>query len=1080
MKHHYISCFAALLTGSLLISTGASADNAGKRLVRKPAALMAVHDGHTDRKALQTKQFGSFKAPLGRIKTDGTPSATIAGAPMWGYLTGPDGSDWLFTQTFTTGSDGYYTDSKITVYDNTNVKQGEFTVTPPEGAGINEIQPYGMVTTNFFDKDESTKEILVYVHRVGSASDGYTGTSTITAYHLDGTAAKEFDGSQGMIFDASASSYNTYKRMLLINLATDSDGESAYRIDVIAPPKGYGATETTVEHSFYIKEGLAINSVGPFINAYKIDGQPYYAISHYEKPYYTGEFDDNFQMITTPDNKYVVTVYDKNYKVVKEISVPVENPENAYRMMGFGYLTDKDLTKGRFTGDDDFNFVITTDDYYYIDDTDKFTFDAYNGSSEKVKTICDNVDAEGILKLSDIEGQEEQWAFGQTLENSTQQVKLVNVPSCETAAILPSTINGQSITTTMDRYPEGGSYKYAVTLGSAVTDIDGNVLAQIALLNKDLTQDKIVRFNLGKNGIYFLPSLTSTTLNPYLFNTTDGREYVYLSYIGRGDGSSKNDTHLVVADSLGNTIKDYVGDDTKGAIQTASFLNIGTKNASMFIGYYNQTSRDYNLEFIPLPFEKFANGGDGTEKSPYLVSTLGDMQQMKNEPSAYYKQDADIDMSVSGQSWTPVEEFYGSYDGAGHSLDNLTINGDGLDNVGLFGLLQAGSKISNLVINAPEITVGDNTSYVGTVAGMTMSDSISSVHVNDAYISGSAEAAPMAVGGIVGYHSLNSSVTSSSFNDGTIYLPAASSVGGIVGETRTSTTVNACSASGEFTANNTLGGIIGSQGMNAGAVTNSHADVTLKAGNNVGGIAGASNRGGISNCYAEGTIEATTPDTWTDMLNAGGIVGSLAVDWASSETPVVSNNVAALSKIIVPESNYGDKSVNRIVGYTADCEQEYVDAGITEKGVQTNYADAALIVGNATVTDGTANNSDGESVESASLDTDFFNKLGFIFGETADAPWKETDGLPILYFETKTTTGINNTVAGGNGAAIKLSDGILSAEDAARIDLYSVSGQKVAGSYAASVDVRSLGRGIYIVVVTDNSGHSKAQKIMIK
>ncbi len=106
MKHHYISCFAVLLTGSLLMSTGASAGNADKRLVRKPAALMAVHDGHTDRKALQTKQFGSFKAPLGRIKTDGTPSATISGAPMWGYLTGPDGSDWLFTQTFTTGSDG--------------------------------------------------------------------------------------------------------------------------------------------------------------------------------------------------------------------------------------------------------------------------------------------------------------------------------------------------------------------------------------------------------------------------------------------------------------------------------------------------------------------------------------------------------------------------------------------------------------------------------------------------------------------------------------------------------------------------------------------------------------------------------------------------------------------------------------------------------------------------------------------------------------------------------------------------------------------------------------------------------------
>ncbi|MCD7761924.1 MAG: glycosyltransferase family 39 protein [Lachnospiraceae bacterium] len=94
--------------------------------------------------------------------------------------------------------------------------------------------------------------------------------------------------------------------------------------------------------------------------------------------------------------------------------------------------------------------------------------------------------------------------------------------------------------------------------------------------------------------------------------------------------------------------------------------------------------------------EVFA-GGSGTYEDPYLIETADQLMlfaRMVNEgrsfEGSYIRQTADIDLE--GYDWVPIGEygsgayFYGTYDGAGHVIRNMTFDDSG-SNGGLFGAL---------------------------------------------------------------------------------------------------------------------------------------------------------------------------------------------------------------------------------------------------------------------------------------------------------------------------------------------------------------------------------------------------------
>lgn len=121
-------------------------------------------------------------------------------------------------------------------------------------------------------------------------------------------------------------------------------------------------------------------------------------------------------------------------------------------------------------------------------------------------------------------------------------------------------------------------------------------------------------------------------------------------------------------------------------------------------------------------------GGDGTELNPYLVEDAQDLNAVRNDYSAYYKQSQNIDLSIY-TNWKPIHDypggiaFTGSYDGGDFIIDNLTVESDTENYLALFGLC-VGAKLKNIHIRNANIgsIVGSQKSQQGGILATVASD----------------------------------------------------------------------------------------------------------------------------------------------------------------------------------------------------------------------------------------------------------------------------------------------------------------------------------------------------------------------
>lgn len=153
---------------------------------------------------------------------------------------------------------------------------------------------------------------------------------------------------------------------------------------------------------------------------------------------------------------------------------------------------------------------------------------------------------------------------------------------------------------------------------------------------------------------------------------------------------------------------------------TALLLGLGFL---VFTGISNEAKKAHNIRgvFWGEPVEDTAGlPGKGTKYDPYRIDSADALCRFRDNVNrgysyygAYVRQTADLDLSEI-ENWVPIgifgsgNVFEGYYDGAGHTISNLTIRAPG-ENVGLFGVL--GGTVVNLGI--PSGTIEGN--CIGTV-----------------------------------------------------------------------------------------------------------------------------------------------------------------------------------------------------------------------------------------------------------------------------------------------------------------------------------------------------------------------------
>jgi hypothetical protein len=245
--------------------------------------------------------------------------------------------------------------------------------------------------------------------------------------------------------------------------------------------------------------------------------------------------------------------------------------------------------------------------------------------------------------------------------------------------------------------------------------------------------------------------------------------------------------------------------------------------------------------------------GSGTQADPYKIYTLDDLNNMRNNLTAYYELANDIDATPtlnwnSAAGWLPIYNFNGNFDGKYYKIKSLFINRPTTDQIGLFSYVTNGSAdilIQNVVLDNVNIT-GAN--YTGAICGNMFATNARTITFNKCCASGIINGNNY-TGGLIGYGSLDIWDTG-----GFYYVLNCYSMCTI------STSINT----------NYIGGIVG-YAYRANDLSNCYFVGLLKNSTQAGGITATTN-GNHSNNFYNSNCDATlvpqtgyTPKTTTEM-----------------------------------------------------------------------------------------------------------------------------------------------------------------------------------------------------------------------
>ncbi len=283
-----------------------------------------------------------------------------------------------------------------------------------------------------------------------------------------------------------------------------------------------------------------------------------------------------------------------------------------------------------------------------------------------------------------------------------------------------------------------------------------------------------------------------------------------------------------------------------------------------------------NVESYPTlrwtePVTATYGGGDGSEGSPFQISSCDQLQYMSHDLTAHYILTGDVDCSGI-TNFKPVgtidTPFTGGFDGDHHTISNLNINRPLRDTgVGLFGAIQ-GVAITDLVLNTNINISGHD--YVGSLVGNAVNSQITNVTAT-ATVSGHGQ-----VGGLIGAINGGTNVTHSSVLNGTT-VSGSSAVGGLIGLEASSTygvfyvTQSSAAATTVSGDNGNIGGLIGY--VSTGGIADSYSQSNISLGgiavSQVGGLIGGMSHGMLLRTYAAGTVSTNSTNATTAGLVGG-------------------------------------------------------------------------------------------------------------------------------------------------------------------------------------------------------------------
>ena len=941
-----------------------------------------------------------------QVRNDGSVT-TIGPVDNYGFLTGPDGSTWTYTAAYTTQS-GQVTAAEITLYDNYYNLVGTLSETfqlTETDLFIRNVEINSLVTRKFFNSDDNY-EIMLFI---SVATKDYTGRFYNSVYSLTDEGSKHVcnvDGNQVLAKNISTNKNDNYT-MVFFRQYYDANNKLFYNYDVYGKAE-YGTSQPVLKHTFEIpyQHIAALNDPMPIYmvqsGTYTID----YFVAQYEQPFFDPNIPVYEEPVINPNNNLVITRYDNKFKTLSEVKIPMiqdEDPGFLYTFYYLGGLGGQNDIILNYNGTGEPAFIVTKDNYEIASDGSVYSYYLYDANGNQLNTISEY--GLGTIYMSDLPGYSKQYGFLKN-ENDVEFIQMVDVPSCKTVARIPLYNNGDILSGNWDRVLAGDSYKYVVSLLQGNNAEDGTIHQRIAWFTQKGKFDHYDDLNLGKRVETAQVNIQSSVLDPRLFHADNAYEYMVLLKRTKENSSQKEEV-LLICNNLGESLLELGADAAKGgALSMINIMNAKT-NPALLCAYNNDSQ--FTLNFHALPLLKNNLKGEGTLANPYQITCAAEFFQIDDNPTAHYQIMNDIDFGNAAFAGLQ-KAFAGSLDGGEYTLSNLF-----LDGCGLFRELVDTAQIKNISLKNPVLALSNRTSNAGIVAnvmrggyddetGAQLKAILSNVHIINPMIIGTNFSGYC--GGLVGDVSLFVDMTECSVINADIQVPNAEMLGGLVGALTTSSTMQVVAFTGTLEGGALVGGIAASVDGDC-PILNAHVDADLTGSTTVGGVAGASARAKVANCFVEGSL---TLSHATDKGGVGGVIGALESDILDTNTePIVHDNIVAIQSIQAPT----DAKAHRIVGFSSCNDYEYdwdnVDYskpqsewpriyGSAEKWLKDNYVVSSLALIDATVA-ATDTTTEGADMAISALTAEWLNGHGFILGNSVDAPWVLNEGALNLWFE---------------------------------------------------------------------------------
>ena len=369
-----------------------------------------------------------------------------------------------------------------------------------------------------------------------------------------------------------------------------------------------------------------------------------------------------------------------------------------------------------------------------------------------------------------------------------------------------------------------------------------------------------------------------------LTDYTEERMFVRLTGL-----STENGNPAVIApyDKGGDTYTALVAPQTVAA--GTAFITCKFTNGKVFVYKMKNDAEwkageeyTYTVSLAAAKDPGYTVSEDGNTYEVYNAEGLKNIAKLVNEQwnlGINITLTADIDLS--GTNWTPIgidynHRYTGTFDGGGHTITGLTVTGSD-QYAGLFGYINSGGKVMNVVLEDVQITSDNSSGSVGGVAGNSWGT------IENCSVSGSVSGTTFA-GGVVGSQ-WGGSITgcnSSATVKGVIFA------GGIAGETNSGASLTGCYATDDVTVENDgtnnshAGGVVGYNG--GGTLTACYATGSVTGSGSgtiyVGGVTGSNNLGILTACYhAKGDVSGPDGATggvagrnFKDSMLGGGII----------------------------------------------------------------------------------------------------------------------------------------------------------------------------------------------------------------